>query len=54
MIQQDLNAWLNEMCGCLQDMGASAYDGDRAERFFAEGYSPADAAAELMNDEEDE
>lgn len=44
----DYYEWLQELRSCLQDMGADAYDDEEAQRLYAEGYGPADAAGELL------
>lgn len=40
--------WIQEVKGCLADMGASSYDEEEARKLFQKGKSPAAAAADLM------
>lgn len=51
--QQHRHEWYTDFCGCLQDMGGSAYDEDRVMRLYVLGYSPANAAGEEICEEED-
>jgi hypothetical protein len=46
-------AWYDEFCGCLQDMGGSAYDEGRVIGLYVQGYSPADAAGEEICEEDE-
>lgn len=47
----DFYEWTQQLRGCLQDLGATAYNGTAAQRLYAEGYGPADAAGELIEEE---
>ena len=47
------DTWFDEFCGCLQDMGGSAYDEERVLGLYVRGYSPADAAGEEICEDEE-
>jgi hypothetical protein len=47
----DYYNWLSRLRGCLQDMNQDCYEEVLAKHLYEQGYEPAEAAAELCEEE---